>query len=82
MADKEKSYKVKDYIEFKVHIHELIVIRRGGYVVATCWVDQDGKCKPPKDVLNQTVKKESWGTLEIVNEKADALKMPCRFLDI
>lgn len=71
-----------DFLKYKTNIKELCVIRNGGWIVATCWIDNEDLFLSNQGLPNKVVQEDSWGTLLIANEHNDEVRIPCHYIDI
>lgn len=73
---------LNDFIRHKTNARELCVIRDCGWIVATCWIDNEDLCLINQNLVYKEVLKDSWGTLLVVNEHNDEVRIPCHYIDI
>ena len=74
--------KLIDFLRHKTNALELCAIRDSGYIVATCWTDYEDLFQIPSKLSQQTVKRDEWDYLTIVNENNAKIKIPCHYVDI
>lgn len=69
-------------------VEELCVIREGGWIKATVWIDYEDNFQLPDGYSQRKVKSESRGTLPIKNADFDSsefgnrIEIPVRYIDI
>lgn len=73
---------VLDFCLRRTNAHELVVIRDSGWIVASVWIDYEDIFLIPDRVKDKEIRKDSWGTLNIVTEHGDELEVPCHYLDV
>ena len=73
-----------EFLRTKTNVKELCVIRDGGWIYATFWIDhEDLFCRYiHKNLIDRKVKEDSWDYLSIVNENNACIKIPCHYIDI
>lgn len=74
--------KLSKFLLHETKALELCVIRDGGWIVATCWIDYEDLFRIPPDLADREVKGNKWGYLPIVNENKEKLKIPCHYVDV
>ena len=74
--------KLIDFLRHKTNALELCAIRDSGYIVATCWIDYEDLFHIPPKLSQQTVKRDEWDYLTVVNENNCKIKIPCHYVDI
>lgn len=73
---------LRDFLRKKTNAMELCVIRDGGWIVASCWIDYEDLFAIPNRLADNIVKKDEWGYLPIVNENNAEIKIPCHYVDV
>lgn len=73
---------LREFLLEKTNAKELCVIRDDGWIVASCWVDYEDLFAIPNKLADNTVKKDEWGYLPIVNENNAEIKVPCHYVDV
>ena len=73
---------LRDFLRTKTNAEELCVIRDGGWIVATCWIDYEDLFHIPPDLKDCVVKKDEWGYIPIVNENNVVIEIPCHYVDV
>lgn len=73
---------LRDFLRTKTNVKELCVIRDGGWIVSTCWIDYEDLFHIPPKLADRVVKKDEWGYIPIVNENNAAIKIPCHYVDV
>lgn len=71
-----------EFLRHKTQCYELCVIRDSGWIVSSCWIDDEDLFRIPPKLADEEVKGDSWGYLHIVNENGAAIKVPCHYVDI
>ena len=71
-----------DFLRYNTNVKELCVIRNGGWIVATCWIDSEDLFLINQNLINKEVQADSWRTLTVVNEHNDEVRIPCHCIDI
>lgn len=74
--------KLKDFLHYETNARELCVIRQGGWIVASCWIDYEDLFYIPHRLADNRVLKDEWDYLSVVNENNAAIKIPCHYVDI
>ena len=74
--------KLIDFLRHKTNALELCAIRESGWIVATCWIDYEDLFQIPSKLSQQTVKRDEWDYLTVVNENNAKIKIPCHYVDI
>lgn len=73
---------LRDFLRKKTNAMELCVIRDGGWIVASCWIDYEDLFAISNRLADNTVKKDEWGYLSIVNENNACIQIPCHYVDV
>lgn len=73
---------LRDFLRKKTNAMELCVIRDSGWIVASCWIDYEDLFAIPHRLADNTVKKDEWGYLSIVNENNACIQIPCHYVDV
>lgn len=73
---------LSDFLRHKTNARELCVICDCGWIVATCWIDNEDLFLINQNLVYKEVLKDSWGTLLVVNERNDEVRIPCHYIDI
>lgn len=73
---------LRDFLRTKTNAMELCVIRDGGWIVASCWIDYEDLFAIPNRLADNIVKKDEWGYLSIVNENNACIQIPCHYVDV
>ena len=73
---------LRDFLRTKTNSMELCVVRDGGWIVASCWIDYEDLFAIPNRLADNIVKKDEWGYLPIVNENNAEIKIPCHYIDV
>ena len=76
--------KLKDFLLHQTEAMELCVIRDGGWIVATAWIDNEDLFDRyiQKRLLEREIKSDKWDYLPIVNENNACIKVPCHYIDL
>lgn len=74
--------RLREFLRKKTNAHELCVIRRDGWIVATCWIDREDLFHVPSELAGKEVKCAEWGYLPIVNENNATVKVSCHYVDV
>lgn len=75
---------LRDFLYHKTKVKELCVIREGGWIVASFWIDYEdlfGRYLNP-NLAKEQVKNDKWDYISIVNENNACIKIPCHYVDI
>lgn len=72
---------VKEFLLRHTNVKELCVLRHGGYVIATVWIDYEDLFEIPPNIALKEVKGNEWGTLPIITEHGDKIAVPCHYID-
>ena len=74
---------VQEFLLHHTQIGELCVIRDGGWIVATAWIDSEdlfaGNVAP--GIRNLTIQSDSWGTIGVRDKNGQQTKIPCHYID-
>ena len=73
---------LREFLRKKTNAMELCVIRDGGWIVASCWIDYEDLFAIPNRLADNIVKKDEWGYLSIVNENNACIQIPCHYVDV
>jgi len=73
---------LRDFLRTKTNAMELCVIRDGGWIVASCWIDYEDLFAIPSRLAGNIVKNDEWGYLSIVNENNACIQIPCHYVDV
>ena len=73
---------LRDFLRKKTNAMELCVIRDGGWIVASCWIDYEDLFAIPNNLADNIVKNDEWGYLSIVNENNACIQIPCHYVDV
>ena len=76
--------KLSEFLLHKTNAHELCVIRDGGWIVATAWIDSEDLLDRYIDnkILDREVRSNTWDYLPVVNENNASIKIPCHHIDL
>ena len=76
--------KLSDFLLKRVGAHELCVIREGGWIVATFWIDSEDLFLRYMDpyLTYHEVKHHEWDELPITKENGKTINVPCHYIDI
>lgn len=73
---------LKEFLLKKTNAEELCVIREGGWIAASCWIDYEDLFFVPQRLSNMVVKNDEWDYLPVVNENNARIKIPCHYVDV
>lgn len=62
-------------------LHQLCVIRNGGWIVETVWIDSEDIFHITRESADAEVKKTEFGELPIKTEHGDTVHIPCLYID-
>lgn len=71
--------KLIDFLRNETEVTELCVIRKGGWIVATCWIDDEDLFYVPSDLRNKEVKEVELRFLPILDGNTET-KILCRHI--
>lgn len=74
--------KLEKFLWHRTRVGELCVIRDSGWIVATCWIDDEDLFHIPSKLADREVKNNEWGYLHITNENGTDIKVPCHYIDV
>jgi hypothetical protein len=74
--------KLYEFLLHKTQVAELCVIRDSGWIVATCWIDEEDLFRILPSISEREIKGDKWGYLPIVNENGAEITVPCHYIDI
>lgn len=74
--------KLFEFLRHKTNANELCVIREGGWIIDTCWIDYEDLFLVHPKIADKEVKKDEWDYLPVVNENNAKIKIPCHYIDI
>lgn len=74
--------KLSDFLRYETNAHELCVICKDGYAVATCWIDYEDLFLVPSRLVNKEVQRNYWNMLPIVTEDNTQMYVPCHYIDV
>lgn len=72
--------KVREFCMKKTQARELCVIREGGWIVSSAWIDYEDLFAIHSNIACKKVKSDEWGTLSIVTEHGDKIDIPCHYI--
>lgn len=61
---------------------EFCVIREGGWIVATAWIDIEDRFRIDEKIGKKEVISHNWGLLMTVDRNGDTKFVECHFIDI
>lgn len=74
--------KLEEFLLHKTQCYELCVIKDCGWIVATCWIDNEDLFAIPENYANCEVKDSKWGELITVNKYGIEVTVPCHYIDL
>ena len=74
--------RLREFLLKKTNAKELCVIRDGGWIVASCWIDYEDLFYVPHKLADYVVKNDEWGYLSVVNENNAEILIPCHYVDV
>ena len=71
-----------EFLHYHTKVGELCVIKNEGWIVTTCWIDNEDLFMIPETLRDKQVINERWGQLPIVNQQGVQIKIPCHYIII
>lgn len=73
---------LREFLRTQTRALELCVIRDGGWIVATAWIDLEDLFRIDEKIGKKEVISHNWGLLMTVDRKGDTKYVECHFIDI
>lgn len=73
---------LRDFLRNNTQVYELCVIRDGGWVKATCWIDHEDLFHIPPEFEDKEVQDDRWDEFPVMNENGTIIKIPCHYVDV
>lgn len=73
---------VREFCETKTEPHQLVVIRKGGWITATAWIDNEDLFRLPADIAHTQINEWSHGFIRIKDAYDGENNVPCIYLDL
>ena len=74
--------KLSEFLLHHTQPHELCVICVGGWIKATCWIDDEDLFHIPPQYEDRQIKEHEWDYLLTVNKNGTKVKIPCHYIYI
>lgn len=72
---------VCEFCRYETRAHQLCVIRAGGWIVETVWIDHEDMFRMSELSAKAEVKKTEFGELPVKTEHGDTVHIPCLYID-
>ena len=73
---------VIEYCLTKTEVHELVIIRSGGYRTCAAFIDYEDLFRLPPDIANAEVMDAGHGFIAVAGPANTSCNTPCVYLDI
>lgn len=73
---------VREFCMSKTNVHELVVIREGGYIVATAYIDHEDLFRLPGEIARSEVSGCVRDLLSVNDSIGHTFCVPCVYLDL
>ena len=73
---------VIQYCREKTNVHELVIIREGGWVTCAAFIDHEDLFRLPASIARAEVIGEECGQIRLANREGGFEDAPCVYLDI
>lgn len=74
---------VQQFLLHHTQVGELCVIRDGGWIVATAWIDVEDLFAGyvGTGIRDRKVQSDSWGTIGVYDKNGQQTRVPCHYID-
>ena len=75
---------LSEFLLKKTQSLELCVIRDGGWIVASCYIDPEDlfHSRLKHELRDMEVKGDVWGAINITLKRGDVIQIPCHYIDV
>ena len=73
---------VRKFCMTKTDPFQLVVIRKGGWIIATAYIDVEDLFRLPSDIAQAPVADHSYGFLDVADPYGQTHSTPCVYIDI
>lgn len=71
-----------EYCREKTEVHELVIIREGGWVTCAAYIDHEDLFRLPPNIAKAEVKRAERGWIRLAGPSTGSYDAPCVYLDI
>lgn len=73
---------VIEYCRHETRVSELVIIRAGGWVRSSAYIDHEDLFRLPPDIANAEVIRSKRSCIDVATRAGGAWSTPCVYLDI
>lgn len=73
---------VIEYCREKTEVRELVIIRAGGWVSCSAYIDYEDLFRLPPNIAHADVIDSSYGYIKVLDHQGAYVSVPCTYLDI
>ena len=73
---------VRDFCLHRTEAMQLCVIRDGGWIRETVWIDHEDLFRISNESKGKRVKRSEYGTLPVVGHDGKTVKVPCVYIEV